>query len=73
MELMVSSAPSTRKESPPSDGLGDREPGEDEGVRLNRPIDFFASEAPGSRNFLDDENGNGVHYPQPNSGMEMPS
>jgi hypothetical protein len=61
------------RERPQGNGLGDREPGEDEGVRLNRPIDFFAGKAPGSRNFLDDEKGNGVHYPQPNSGKEMPS
>ena len=63
----------TRKESAPkatASEIGD--PGEDERVRLKRPIDFFDGKAPGSPNFLDDGNGNGVHYPQPNSGKEMP-
>jgi predicted RNA-binding protein len=37
----------TRKESATQgDGLGDRDPGEDEGVRLKRPIDFFDGKAP---------------------------
>ena len=41
-------------ERPQGDSLGDRVSGEDEGVRLKRPIDFFDGDAPSSPNFLDD-------------------
>jgi hypothetical protein len=59
----------TRKESAPkatASEIGD--PGEDERVRLKRPIDFFDGKAPGSPNFMDDGKGDGVHYPQPKFG-----
>jgi hypothetical protein len=40
----------TRKESATQgDGLGDRDAGEDERVRLKRPIDFFDDKAPRAR------------------------
>jgi hypothetical protein len=74
MELRVSSAPSTRKDSAPKATASEiGSPAKMRGVRLDRPIDFFAGKAPGSRDYLDDEKGNGVHYPQPDSGKEIPS
>jgi hypothetical protein len=63
----------TRKESAPkatASEIGD--PGEDERVRLKRPIDFFDGKAPGSPNFLDDGKGMVFTIPNQNSGKEMP-
>ena len=63
----------TRKESATQgDGLGDRDPGEDDGVRLNARSTSSTAKPPGSPNFPDDEKGNGVHYTQPKFGKEMP-